>query len=440
MSLAMCSPGAAFPLLLPCDATLRAWEGFLGVTDSSGLEHQLWVRVSGVAGVQDTAPPAQALADAVLTPGEPLRALLLAVLPLLGARLRASPSLPHFLCELREAARAALDAAACDVASAPARPVSSYAALAAELGSLPAGALGGASSDLSRVTLRLVDQGGREHLLQVSLPPDYPARPPSAVAHSFPSELPLPGAGGGGEGGGGLDHAHVGGPQLHGPSHLAALLRRATAAAALHAPLWAALEVLDARCYVVDPPPPVPLSARYRRLSLGGSSTLWLELPQLNDGDVGAQPPALRVSGPEPVAAPLRASLAAALTAWTPRSHASRRDGTWLRDWLLDACGSHALPHPPGKGGDAELADADPACAICYAFLYPGAQDASVTGATPECCCDNARCGRAFHAACLAEWLRADAGAGGANRATFGRLFGECPYCRTQIAVQALEG
>lgn len=45
--------------------------------------------------------------------------------------------------------------------------------------------------------------------------------------------------------------------------------------------------------------------------------------------------------------------------------------------------------------------------------------------------CNNATCGRAYHNACLLEWLMALPDA----RRSFQTVFGECPFCQATMAV-----
>lgn len=52
-------------------------------------------------------------------------------------------------------------------------------------------------------------------------------------------------------------------------------------------------------------------------------------------------------------------------------------------------------------------------------------------GAAPNVTCPAALCGRAFHAACLAEWL----GSLPSSRRVFDTIFGSCPFCQGPIGV-----
>jgi E3 ubiquitin-protein ligase FANCL len=443
------TPGPTFPLLVPTGG--GTWEGFVTVEDGAGRAHQFWLQVA----LADSARSSPPLAGATFTPGDHLAALLRDVLPLLHRRLQASTSLASFLTDLQEATRAALDAQHSSGASGDAArqqlQLTFYTALAAEMAALPPGAVSDVSPSLDSLTLGHTDAAGRTHLLRVRLPPDFPHASPVVAAHELPSDdLPATSMTG-----------STGAPPSTGAT-LASLLSALQHACARHAALWAALGVLDARCLVVDPPPaegPPSPKARSRRIALdpalcGMGTTLLVELPPLPQppgadgvgrGDaIGVLPPVVRLSGPEAAVAPLRTRIAAALAAWRPVGDVTVvAQGLWLYDWLTAAVG-HPLPGrpssdaPPGAGaGDDASTTAGLECGICYSVSLPTVEAAAPDGATtaavivPDVWCDNPRCQRAYHTACLADWLRE----AGAQRSSFTRFFGECPYCKAQISV-----
>ena len=455
MSRVATTPGPSFPLLVPTAAS--TWEGFVTVDDGAGRAHQFWVRL-----VLDSAlssDPQAPLAGATFTPDDHLAALLTDVLPLLHRRLQVSTSLASFLRDLQEAARAALDAQhSAGKSGDAARQLAFYTAVAADVAALPPGAVVDFSPTLDSLSLAHADAAGRTHLLRVRLPPDFPHSSPVVVAHDLPSDdllltAPVPGAAV---------------PPPSTTATLAALLTALQRACARHGALWAALGVLDARCLVVDPPPaegPPSGKARSRRLALdpalcGMGTTLLVELPQPpattgNGGErgdgIGMLPPVVRLSGPEASVAPLRARIAASLAAWRPVGDAhALAQGTWLYDWLTSALGPPLPGRPadgaPGAGlGDEASTTVGLECGICYSVALPtgggvapgtdtaagqhGANTAAVI--VPDVWCDNPRCQRAYHTACLADWLRE----AGAQRPSFARFFGECPYCKAQISV-----
>ena len=63
-------------------------------------------------------------------------------------------------------------------------------------------------------------------------------------------------------------------------------------------------------------------------------------------------------------------------------------------------------------------------CAMCYSY--------KLDGKIPDETCDNPSCARPFHRACLHEWFRGLTD----TRQSFGKLFGRCPYCETDLSVK----
>lgn len=254
----------------------------------------------------------------------------------------------------------------------------------AELG----GAAAAVAPDLAAVTVRAVDAGGREHLAEVSLPPGFPAAPPAVAA-----DLPEPVAVRWGEG---------------------ATLARVAAAVAESAArwqlAWASLEELDARCHVLEPERPRRADLHRRVATAEPGVTLAVAVRE-----DGAGPPELRVLGADAAAAPVRARLADALAAW---------DGAKSVLANLEAA-LGTLPARPDAGAEADASAAADAleCGICYTRALDGDET--------EVTCENAACGRLFHAPCLAEWLRADT----STRRVFNTLYGSCPYCSAMLAV-----
>jgi len=85
-------------------------------------------------------------------------------------------------------------------------------------------------------------------------------------------------------------------------------------------------------------------------------------------------------------------------------------------------------PDSAGKEGNAEEEDWQEAmaCEICYAVRLENRPD------IPDRTCENPKCSRLFHSACLLE-MSFD-GADGAKSKDF--VFVKCPYCFEQISIQ----
>ena len=101
-----------------------------------------------------------------------------------------------------------------------------------------------------------------------------------------------------------------------------------------------------------------------------------------------------------------------------PRLHLRRDASVGVRE-NLERVLQLKFPSP----ADTEREEFRMECGICYAhrLTRPGEAETCL----PECCCDNARCGRAFHQPCLFEWLQSLPD----SRRSFDTIFGSCPYC-----------
>jgi hypothetical protein len=227
-----------------------------------------------------------------------------------------------------DALYSAFSALSCRPPSAAAsRPAAFYSSLRRELDAVGWRCVSSLSDDLSQLTLAATDAAGRRHELRLTLPPAYPAAPPSAAA-DLPTAFEL-----------------RWGPE----AGLADVLAQFEAALQRHQQLWDSLDDLDGQVWVIEPTaaprrcggrhcgstsgscclvwvwggggggrPPLasalpPASARpaccalhsvsYRRVALGSHVSLALTL---DPGQPGALPLDLRFMGSDAAVAPLR--------------------------------------------------------------------------------------------------------------------------------------
>jgi E3 ubiquitin-protein ligase FANCL len=68
-------------------------------------------------------------------------------------------------------------------------------------------------------------------------------------------------------------------------------------------------------------------------------------------------------------------------------------------------------------------------CGICFL------ECTTVTGTAASSPCENPKCARPYHTACLFKWLSSKP----TSRTSFDYVLGECPYCKDPIAVQQPE-
>ena len=102
----------------------------------------------------------------------------------------------------------------------------------------------------------------------------------------------------------------------------------------------------------------------------------------------------------------------------------------------LERCFGFTLPSP----ATTEKTDYIVECGVCYAHrISIGDDDDDDDGSKtiiPDIVCSNTKCGRSYHQSCLSEWLHSIPGA----KTSFGRIFGQCPYCCETISVKTTTG
>jgi FANCL C-terminal domain/FANCL UBC-like domain 3 len=83
----------------------------------------------------------------------------------------------------------------------------------------------------------------------------------------------------------------------------------------------------------------------------------------------------------------------------------------------LETCFRITLPHP---NCDSSVNTMNQDCGICFGLT------------TERFKCENSKCARPYHRACLEKWLASLI----SSRISFDTILGECPYCKDPIAVQ----
>jgi E3 ubiquitin-protein ligase FANCL len=214
------------------------------------------------------------------------------------------------------------------------------------------------SGDLSRLTLAIPDRRGRQHAVQVALPPGYPAQPPELQA-DLPVPIQPPGQ----------PPGQQPGQQGRRESPLLAALRRARAAVEASQEVLDVLQEVDARAWVQAPSDP-PRACTSRRISLGRHCSLAFELDPARPA---AAPPAeVQFLGEPSLVAPLQ-------QAWHERQALWDAAQPLLAN--LEALLGLQLPGPHGEEGAGEEEGLSCDCAICYAYLLPDPQRPGHEGA-----------------------------------------------------------
>eukprot|EP00873_Tetraselmis_striata_P003580 jgi/Tetstr1/423844/TSEL_014470.t1 len=375
-----------FPLVLPTDVDLSAYEGpvTLPGRDTAAAPH-LWLSLRLVPLGTPT------LRGAILHCNTALSVLLAGQDAVVLRRLNSAPSVAAFFQELQ----AILQRQVGERASRGLPDPAYYRTLLKHIQELGWTAVKKVSGDLRTVTLKVLDEGARMHLVSCTLGPEYPERPPATEA-DLPKQLEL--------------------RWEAGERSLAGIHRQYAAAVEGWQDLWDRLEDLDRHCRVLEPEAPRHCDL-HRRVALGGFCSLSITL----DADAPRARPDVRFLGSETMVAPLRARWAAAApTGWQPYT---------LPRLNLEALLQVELPAPGGEAVEELTA----ACGICYSYLQDDGGGDGPQG--PSIHCGNAPCGRPYHRTCLIEWLRS----AGDSRQSFNILFGECVYCSHSLSVKLEE-
>ena len=177
-----------------------------------------------------------------------------------------------------------------------------------------------------------------------------------------------------------------------------------------HVPLWNALDAIDSRCHVVDPPPPVPRRHTNRKVLLANRCVLSLVLALMPSGNLTIT---VEVHGPEPAAGKARASATSAAML-VAQGKASPVEA------LSQAFGDDLLAQSPN-----ESAVEDVSCGVCYAHV--------LGTSVPDVFCN--RCKQAFHTPCLMTWLTAERHARATRGVALTTLSGPCPYCGAELRI-----
>ncbi|XP_012704361.1 uncharacterized protein LOC101757948 [Setaria italica] len=282
-------------------------------------------------------------------------------------------------------------------AQAARRPAAFYSSVFAQIEEIGWERVVSAAGDdgVSCLTFRVVDEQGRVHLLEITLPMGYPASPPSITA-----EVPyLPKI------------------QWSKSSRLKDVICQFQEHLKILQEFWSIMDEIDKVLWVVDPTKSA-YAMSHRRLALGDDCYILLHVDPRKPSSL----PECRFLGADE-------KLDRLIMNW--RKNRRRWDTKKKFHENLACVLDFALPAPPSVNNVKEDEKAD--CGICYAKHLPvddelGAHSGCATNYT----CENPSCSRAFHSVCLRDWLRSIT----TTRQSFDVLFGNCPYCSDPVAVK----
>lgn len=169
---------------------------------------------------------------------------------------------------------------------------------------------------------------------------------------------------------------------------------------------WEQLEEIDENCWVTDPLKPNK-SHMYRRIHLSQSLSV-----------------IIRIEDPlNPVALPSIQFLGSDNEAKRQRDDISNKIDKWDHDCsilenLKMLLNMYEFPEQQESMEEKKAIISNRECGICF------------SDELPDKICNNEKCMRHFHSACLSRWLQTITG----NQIVFGHIYGTCPYCKEKIA------
>lgn len=311
------------------------------------------------------------------------------------------------------------------------------------------------NDELNQITIVFQDQSNRTHELIGDIPDSFPSRAPTWVC-DLPSTFEpnwIRNAKGNDVGDG---RTLARSSSSDGSSSgLAAVVNEFIETISNYQTLWDDLDEIDSNAWILEPSLPARRSFMERRLSLTSSVSVHFSLDPDNSRSI---PLAMRFIGPNKEIGELRSAYQAYISLLEQEEDGDRHDGaapthdhhdekkSWSEDISikenLERCFGFALPSPV----TTEQTDYLVECGVCYAHRISidntaDADDDDEDGETeettkktaiPDVACSNSNCGRSYHESCLSEWLHSIPGA----KISFGRIFGQCPYCCDSISVK----
>jgi E3 ubiquitin-protein ligase FANCL len=166
------------------------------------------------------------------------------------------------------------------------------------------------------------------------------------------------------------------------------------------------LDDFDNNTHVIEPEYPF-YSHTMRRISTGKHSSILIEIDPFKPREV----PEIQFLGSEQFVEPIKRKFLLEISNWNV--HLTPRENLVI---LL------GIVFPMKDLMDVESIEEE--CGVCYSYR--------LDGSLPDKVCENAKCAKCFHAACLCEWLRALS----TTKTSFNTLYGQCPYCSDPITIK----
>ena len=272
------------------------------------------------------------------------------------------------------------------------------------------------NDELTKVTIYHYDKSNRCHDLVGELQPTFPSVGPDWIC-----DLPVE-----------FEPKWKRNSNHHHSDHmsgLAGVVKEFIEMVSTYQSLWDEMDDIDANAWVLEPSLPSRRSCSERRVALRTGLSIHFSLDPDNPRSV---PLTMRFIGASKDMNDLRSAYQKYISSDDQDQQGG--DKGWSED-LSVRCNQEAwfgfpLPSPATTDKAAYIVE----CGVCYSHRISANDNDEEDTATviPNITCSNTSCARSYHESCLSEWLHSLPGA----KTSFGRIFGQCPYCCDSISVK----
>ena len=267
------------------------------------------------------------------------------------------------------------------------------------------------NDDITKMAVKYYDEKSRCHQLSVEIPVNFPLSGPKNWICDLPIEF-----------------------EVFWNGSLATIVDRFIDTVTAYQSFWNEMDDIDSNTWVLEP----SLARRScieRRIALcAGLSIHFILEPERSV----AAPLKMRLIGAHKNINELRKAYRDFVSIEEEDSSDNSKKGKRWSEKIsfrsnIEVCFGMILPSPE----TTEKTDYVVECGVCYAHHLPldngeDGNESSAAGesAIPNIPCNNVSCGRLYHEKCLSEWLHSLP-----TKVSFGRIFGQCPYCCESISV-----
>eukprot|EP01124_Arcella_intermedia_P012083 TRINITY_DN18395_c0_g1_i1.p1 TRINITY_DN18395_c0_g1~~TRINITY_DN18395_c0_g1_i1.p1 ORF type:complete len:348 (-),score=93.36 TRINITY_DN18395_c0_g1_i1:36-1079(-) len=240
--------------------------------------------------------------------------------------------------------------------------------------------------DPENLQVSLRDSNKRGHVIEVHIPPSYPDQPPTCKSMT-PSPLEI--------------------QWNPTSSRLSHIISQYTIFFEQFQDFWKNLEDIDQNTCILDPINPTRADTK-RRIAIKQHASVLIVISPEYPFSI----PECRFLGSPSLIGPIRENMTKNIHLWNP-NELTRKN--------LEVILQLQFPAPIQK----DTLEIDMDCGICYSATSEEEQ-------LPDMFCNGKNCNKPFHTSCLSKWLSSIR----TNRKVYDTVYGECPYCCSEIVVK----